>query len=419
MKFYKELIFLLEDQDSFTKSNYLVGTHEWNFSNYVLRKPIIDLAVQENYKKLEQIGKEEKYFFVKNGYNCNFIRNHKNVGFKRLPQQVLDDVKNNKAKIIINVAGEGFSGGNDKKFKDDLDIIQTWIDDAGLPPTNVYYFNGNLISNDIKSDKVKYHVVPLFTFEGWTILNIEKDISDYTTLEFEPADKFLYINLNRTPRTHRLYLLASLRSKNLFDDGQNSFNMECIDSQHCFEELTALAPPADILKNAEEIKSIGKLFVDVDNSDLNVPHFNVDSSLYKKTFISLITETTTFNNSIFITEKTMRAILHGHPFIILGNKGLLKRLKDLGYKTFDQWIDESYDDYDTIQEKVEIICKNLESLKEKGPAALIKIRNEMSEICDYNQRHFIAQLQHRYFIEDQFVLNKPVLDAIQDIKNNW
>ena len=48
--------------------------------------------------------------------------------------------------------------------------------------------------------------------------------------------------------------------------------------------------------------------------------------------------------TIFISEKTWKPIMVGHPFIMVGNKNNLKFLKDLGYKTFDKWIDESYDD---------------------------------------------------------------------------
>jgi hypothetical protein len=45
----------------------------------------------------------------------------------------------------------------------------------------------------------------------------------------------------------------------------------------------------------------------------------------------------------FLTEKTFRAIKHGHPFVIVGCVGSLATLRKLGYRTFDHAIDNSYD----------------------------------------------------------------------------
>jgi hypothetical protein len=47
---------------------------------------------------------------------------------------------------------------------------------------------------------------------------------------------------------------------------------------------------------------------------------------------------------LFVTEKTFKAILSMHPFIIAGSPGILKFVKQFGYSTFDFLIDESYDD---------------------------------------------------------------------------
>jgi hypothetical protein len=47
--------------------------------------------------------------------------------------------------------------------------------------------------------------------------------------------------------------------------------------------------------------------------------------------------------TVFLSEKVFKPIACQHPFVILGNKGSLKELKKLGYKTFHDLIDESYD----------------------------------------------------------------------------
>ena len=53
-------------------------------------------------------------------------------------------------------------------------------------------------------------------------------------------------------------------------------------------------------------------------------------------------------------------MLQLQPFMVLGNRGTLKRLKQYGYRTFDQIWDESYDDLPTWQQRADAIVKNLQ-----------------------------------------------------------
>lgn len=45
----------------------------------------------------------------------------------------------------------------------------------------------------------------------------------------------------------------------------------------------------------------------------------------------------------FVTEKTFKPIRHAQPFVVFGTAGTLQLLRDLGYRTFDHAIDNSYD----------------------------------------------------------------------------
>jgi len=80
---------------------------------------------------------------------------------------------------------------------------------------------------------------------------------------------------------------------------------------------------------------------------------------YNDFFIDIVAETYTHGATFFITEKTLRPILCLTPFIHYGPKGFLSTLKsDYGFKTFDHWWDESYDNfkcYDRIQKMYEVI----------------------------------------------------------------
>ena len=45
----------------------------------------------------------------------------------------------------------------------------------------------------------------------------------------------------------------------------------------------------------------------------------------------------------FLTEKTFKPIKHGQMFFVVGPAGSLQALRNLGYKTFDSVLDNSYD----------------------------------------------------------------------------
>ena len=56
------------------------------------------------------------------------------------------------------------------------------------------------------------------------------------------------------------------------------------------------------------------------------------------------TETLHENETIFLSEKIFKPIYCCQPFIVFGNPGTLKELHNLGFKTFSDFWDESYDE---------------------------------------------------------------------------
>ena len=61
---------------------------------------------------------------------------------------------------------------------------------------------------------------------------------------------------------------------------------------------------------------------------------------------------------MFISEKTFKTIACSHPFIVMGNKNTMSKLREMGYKTFDNFIDEGYDPLPT-HERLQRIIKTL------------------------------------------------------------
>lgn len=83
--------------------------------------------------------------------------------------------------------------------------------------------------------------------------------------------------------------------------------------------------------------------------------------LYTRYAIDIIGETDCHNPNMF-TEKTGRCLLAGKPFLIINGCGALKRLRDMGFKTFSPLIDESYDQEPSITKRVDLIQQEIDRL---------------------------------------------------------
>ena len=441
---YKKLVFVVEPIDPITGVNYFNGcsktyyieeenellypkvmeVNQWkhwfkndkSVFNWLINTPFHD---QCTYKQYNQLHSDEKYIYAINFYNVDFIESNKQIGFKCIPKPVLEDVRNNRAKILLHCSTEGYSGSNLDKHVHELDIIQDWIDIENLPSDNIVYINGNMISSKIKSSKVKYQVKGVCVMDGWIVNANVIDLNNYSVVDFKPNDNsYLYLNLTREPRPHRVYLLASLVVDNLLNLGKNSFNMLYANNHNghlaydIIRDLSYNFTKPNIIEGANHIDLIGKQMVDIDNTDTITSVNTFTKTMYEQTLLSIITETIVLSNTMLISEKTWKAIAIGHPFMIVGSKGILKQLKEMGYKTFDRWIDESYDNAETFSERVDIICNNIKILNENSLEELIKIRNEMKEVCVFNQNHFVNELRRKYYINDTFIKHKPVLDLL-------
>jgi len=82
------------------------------------------------------------------------------------------------------------------------------------------------------------------------------------------------------------------------------------------------------------------MYGDID-TDLGEWQRHLNTDWYDRTKYSLVVESRI--DEIFITEKILKPLAFGHPFIVWGAPGIMARLRKLGFETFDNCIDESYD----------------------------------------------------------------------------
>jgi hypothetical protein len=71
--------------------------------------------------------------------------------------------------------------------------------------------------------------------------------------------------------------------------------------------------------------------------------FQMTKSHYLDTYFNIVTEGTYDHNGIQLTEKICKPMLQLQPFLLVGTRWSLQKLKEFGYETFPEIFDESYD----------------------------------------------------------------------------
>ena len=354
--------------------------------------------------KIEYLSYNEifgrNHLYIINVYSYSFFSDNLDIGFNCVSENYLKDIREGKSKIVMLFLYEGYSGS---KGNYDLEIIEKWRVDADLPVNSIYYVSGNLLCQQIVEEKkLGYQGRPIQYFEPWNKYN------ENTIIDFKPVnEKNLYLTYNRNPRHHRVQLILNLIKHNIFDRGLISLS-----------ELVYKTPEDANVEHVDFLKNNAP-FVISEGCDL---FFNMCCNItkedYEKTFISMVTETLVDEGTLFISEKIWKPIMVGHPFIVFGNLGTLKFLKSMGYRTFDKWISEEYDNEPDSGKRCNMITEELVKLSTKTVEELKLIRSEMNEVCDYNQKWYKKLYDEKYgSIDINGDLTKIFEEVWNELKN--
>jgi len=135
---------------------------------------------------------------------------------------------------------------------------------------------------------------------------------------------------------------------------------------------------------------------------------NID--FYLDTYLHIVSETSFFvgNDCPTLTEKTFRPICNLQPFIQIGDAHSLKLLKDLGFKTFEPYINESYDEETNPKIRMSMIEAELNRINSMSIDEIHEWYHSMMDILVYNQNHMKTFINHN-----------PIQHTLETIKANW
>jgi hypothetical protein len=208
--------------------------------------------------------------------------------------------------------------------------------------------------------------IEYFIYFTWQHIVVNKVSSIATRVSFDktPTDKFLFL-LGKAAKPNRIRLLKKFVDAGLVD--QCSWSLYYFDDQQLLKQKLKDQLPE--LSNAEFDTFIKTYARQLDNvqmyKDYKEYEFNsvyYDVNLYSRTDFSVVAETTFSNKPVhnpWVTEKTWKAILNQHPFILAADVGGLQYIKSLGFETYNHMLAvPHYDEICNVEERLAAIITN-------------------------------------------------------------
>lgn len=349
-----------------------------HFFNSNKLKPSVDKDITDNY--IYPIFFDPVVASVKEDIKLEFFD---------VPAKVLKDIDTGKCKLYIDYSSEGYDITYHMKGFDDLthDMICNTSEVYGVDPQNILLGTANL---------KPYTQVPyqIFSFNGpmfWCAAEQGQEWWENLRLirsRFRRPNKL--ISMNRTVRQHRLQFARELYVKQLLAENIYTFPLfndyEVENESFVFKSI-----PESMMKTLPWYYDIRTI------QDINPVTLALPSSrrFYQEGYVSFVTETffwysdykfaeTPLEYELDISEKTFKPISMLHPFIIMGQPGILKHLRSMGFKTFHGWWDESYDDTPDPNERFAKLLKLYEELANYSHKTLADMMYEMTDILQHN-----------------------------------
>ena len=117
---------------------------------------------------------------------------------------------------------------------------------------------------------------------------------------------------------------------------------------------------------------------------------------YVNSYFNICCETI-FDESdmLSLTEKIFKPIVNFQPFILVGGYNFINLLKKLGFKTFDPFINESYDNEEDPIQRMLLIKQEIDKLCNMPYDELHEWYLQMEDILVHNHKHLLSHLNGR------------------------
>jgi len=224
------------------------------------------------------------------------------------------------------------------------------------------------------------------------VVKIYKDL-DFKLAELNPFSKkeFYFDALLGHKKIHRDFVYYNIIRENLKNKFILSYTSNPLNNNWYKDE--------DV--NYDELEKY-----EIKNSSININYYGkypvfisqiIPIDVYNKTCYSIITETDSVNGICFPTEKTAKPIIAKRLFVMFSGQYFLKTLKEYGFKTFSEIIDEDYDHEENNHKRWQMAWESVKQLLEMDQEYVLE---KVKPIVEHNFNH-LMNFKFDDFVKEQ------------------
>jgi len=321
--------------------------------NFIVDETNIPLGF---FDRVENVGIEVNKRTIENlDVDSNFYPLWSGCG-NHLDKSKVELINQGKMKLLLVSDGEALQ-------KMTLDWVVSLIKKFNLDSKQVIFMSYELRSDEtyklLLNEFPKFREYPINVIAMDTyIFEPHSNFGDLPlpTKEIKP---YKYVCYNANAKEYRMFLVTELFRRGLDKQGLISLLFRYGSSEQMSSDFTGdlgfdvtegYGKLVDEYAKTEMIKRV-PLVLDRSMESVDENDRPVDVDHIKNSYFNIITESYMYSKSlpqshktIFeMSEKTYKALIC-QPFIHLGSYGVLKYMRSMGYQTFPELFDESYDD---------------------------------------------------------------------------
>ena len=264
---------------------------------------------------------------------------------------------------------------------------------------NVIVLTSDFDHTDFDNSMQKYdYVFPVyFFFQGYLAYQWYRQYKVYAPIK---SFSYKYNSMSRLisgMRSYRLYLTSKLAEYDVLKHGQVSCSNKC---PYSSESVTDILDDHYCFLNAEQVLHIKKYLKILPLRFDKLEHKNIPNTSYEidwfemsKSFLHVVNETVFFETFNHLTEKTFKPIVCMRPFIIVSTPGSLAYLRRYGFRTFEKWIDESYDSEPNNHKRLDMIAKEINRIASMSIGQLQDMYKDMLPTLEHNHSLFFGSFE--------------------------
>lgn len=273
-------------------------------------------------------------------------------------------------------------GDNPAKIKQRLDAL---CEQHELPVTAYKFISANTAADALPG----FAYFPSHELVYWA-----RNHSVLPTAIHTNPRPYQFTVLNRTHKSWRATVMTDLHRNGVLDNSMWSYNTNLALGDNPLDNPIQV----DVLDLHEDIDKFianGPYTCDDLSVDQHNDHHLTVAKHFTDSYCNIVIEThfdADQSGGAFLTEKTFKCLKHGQPFVIVGARGSLQALRDLGYRTFDHCIDNSYDLIEDNTQRWQAVFAAIKKLQAQDMHAWFE---QCREDLEHNQKLFVAPKTER------------------------